>query len=500
MALTSNIVFDVPGVYVTEDTYGVVPASLSSFGTVYMLGSSPNVAAPVDTITFIESLDDFTNVFGASPSAASVKLFFDQRSGSGIYFVNVGKRSQRTVTVPTVTTGATYSLIFDGTNTISVVALAGETPAALVARLANEVNTKLPGVAYMVGNMVNFVSTSVITATANITLGTAVAAGALPTAVDVAHSISIAFSPEMRQGYLIAPEFFQAFTVSTDRIILANAMEALASDANFNWCALLDASATLATSKAVGTVTNAVNEAALYSSPKGHSSYFFPYWFNTTNTAVPMSASVAGVAIRAYRSKGFTQPPAGVTFPVYGVVDATYDVTAKSQAVLNPVGVNCGRRLPNGRGTVIYGSRTLSKNPYYKFLTTRVIMNVLSGTLKNAFDEFIFSSVDGLGVLFSRVKLTCIAICEAMRSSGALFGATPAEAYLVVCDLTNNPALDLESGKVTVDVIVKPSPVLEALSVRVARASIGTSLSEAIASGVATEIPNTAKDSQPKGR
>ena len=147
---------------------------------------------------------------------------------------------------------------------------------------------------------------------------------------------------------------------------------------------------------------------------------------------------------------------------------------------------------------MIYGSRTLAQNPFYKFMTTRVIMNILSGTLKRSFDEFVFTAVDGLGVLFSRVKLTCVNICETMRSSGALYGATPAEAYLVVCDATNNLPNDLEAGKVVVDVIVKPAPILEALHVRLSRASIGTNLTEVLSSGSVKPINNeSAKTVEP---
>ena len=85
-----------------------------------------------------------------------------------------------------------------------------------------------------------------------------------------------------------------------------------------------------------------------------------------------------------------------------------------------------------------------------------------------------------------------------MRSSGALYGATPAEAYLVVCDATNNLPNDLEAGKVVVDVIVKPAPILEALHVRLSRASIGTNLTEVLSSGSVKPINNeSAKTVEP---
>ncbi len=496
MALTSNLRFDVPGVYVTEDAYGAVPASLASFGTVYMLGTSVKANAPKDTITFVSSVADFTNVFGISPSSASVELFFEQRSGSGLYFINVSRREQRAITILSVTTGDIF-YIFIGAQPVSVTAVDGDTQATILAKFTKEMNVKYPQAAYIVGNVLSTIpGLTEVSCSGLVALTPVRLPDVYPTGYDVAHTINIAFDPDMRQGYLIAPEFFQNIVDQGNRAVVANAMEAFAADPEYNWMALIDCGTAVATGTAVGIIPRVTTERNIYSSPKGHGAYFFPYWKNALNTVVPMSASVAGVALRAYRAKGFQQPPAGTTLPVYGVIDATFNVSTKVQAVLNPIGINCGRRLPAGRGIVIYGSRTLSTNQYYRFITTRVIMNVLAGTLKRSFDDFVFSSVDGLGILFSRVKLTCMGICELMRTSGALYGATPEEAYLVTCDATNNPALDLEDGKVTVDVVVKPSPILETLGVRLSRASLGTTLVEAISSGSTSPANNAAKQEQ----
>ncbi len=493
MPLASNIRFDVPGVYVTEDTYGAIPASLASFGTAYMLGYSNKVGAPVDTITFVTSPEDFFNVFGSTLSTSAVQSYFDQRSGTGLYFVNVGKRETRTITVTTATVGAAYTLTI-GTVPITVTAVTGDTLATILGKLRDEVNVKHPQTAYILNNTLSTISgLTPVTVSANMTLGALTTFGVNPTVYDVAQTVNTAFDPEMRQGYVFAPEFYQNIASATDRASLAGVLEAFVSDPEYNWISIVDCGSDSATGSATGIVNRVTTERNLLSSPKGHSAFFFPYWKNLLNVNVPMSASVVGVALRAYRAKGFQQPPAGTTFPVYGVTDATFNVSSKTQAVLNPIGINCGRRLPAGRGVVIYGSRTLSTSPYYRFVTTRVIMNILAGTMRRSFDEFVFSSVDGLGILFSRIKLTCVGICEAMRKSGALYGSTPEDAYLVTCDATNNLPADLEDGKVTVDVVVKPSPILEALLVRLSRAALGTSLVESLSSGSSEPAKQSAK-------
>lgn len=486
MPLLPSLSFDTPGTFVTENQFGSIPSSLASFNAVYMLGYSSKSGAPVGTPYFIQSSDDFFNVFGASASTNSVKLFFDQRSGCGIYFVNVAVKASYTLAIATVTVGTTYSLTIDGI-TVSYNAVTGDTASIIFAKLADQVNTKLSYIAYQLGSVLK---TNSAASGTGITL-TSVAAPSYPTLQDVLSTVNTAFDPEMRQGFLIAPEFFQSFTSLSDRQALANAMEAFCADPLFYWLAIADCGANTAIAITGGGAVNlALAEVGGLQSPRGHLAYYFPYWVNASDLQVPMSASVVGVALRRYREEGYRQPPAGIRYPVYGVKDATFKVTDKIQAQLNPKGVNCGRKLPAGKGTVIYGARTVSTSPYYRFVTVRVIMNVLAGTLAGAFNEVVFSSVDGQAALFGRIKQTAITICERLRQAGALYGATPEEAYLVACDSSNNPPLDLEQGIVSLDVIVKPSPILEVLSIRLSRASLGTTLTETLSSGDTSAVSN----------
>ncbi|WP_414582390.1 hypothetical protein [Scytonema sp. PCC 10023] len=122
-------------------------------------------------------------------------------------------------------------------------------------------------------------------------------------------------------------------------------------------------------------------------------------------------------------------------------------------------------------------------------MTTRVILNILAGTLRGAFDSILFSTVDGQGMLFSRTKSTAVAVCEDLRTAGALYGATPEDAYLVVCDATNNQPGDLDNGQVSLDVIVKPSPVNEVMVVRLSRASLGTVLASVLSNSANVAAP-----------
>lgn len=195
MPLLPSLSFDTPGTFVTENQFGSIPSSLASFNAVYMLGYSSKSGAPVGTPYFIQSSDDFFNVFGASASTNSVKLFFDQRSGCGIYFVNVAVKASYTLAIATVTVGTTYSLTIDGI-TVSYNAVTGDTASIIFAKLADQVNTKLSYIAYQLGSVLK---TNSAASGTGITL-TSVAAPSYPTLQDVLSTVNTAFDPEMRQG------------------------------------------------------------------------------------------------------------------------------------------------------------------------------------------------------------------------------------------------------------------------------------------------------------
>lgn len=487
--------FSVPGTYVTEDTYGKVPAALADHSLMYMLMFSNKAGAPVDELTFISSLADFDNTFGPGYSRPSVQLFFAQFPESGFYCVNVPSRASRSVSVTLGAVGSVYSLTIDG-YVVSYTSVVGDTAPMVLSALADKVNSTATHLASMVsGNLRLVDSDTVVSSSGNVTLGAVVPAATYPVAQDVVDSATKVLVSDLRQGFIVAPEFYLEITDMAQRALLANSLDALCARDGHKWVNVVDCGEEVATATTgAGALNLALKERAMLQSPAGHSWYFFPHWVNGDNVNVPMSTSVVAVAIKRYRVN-FADPPAGTSFPVYGVTSQTFRVRNEHQGILNPVGVNCGRIFDEAtisprKGACIYGCRTLSTSGFWKFGTTRVIANVLEGTLRYAFDTFIFQSVDGEGEAFNRIMQTAVSICERMRLSRAFYGKTPDEAYFVVCDERNNPLIDLEAGRVNVDVYFKPAPMLEILIIRVHRTSLDTVITEAFSqanSGTSTE-------------
>jgi hypothetical protein len=233
-------------------------------------------------------------------------------------------------------------------------------------------------------------------------------------------------------------------------------------------------------------------EALSYSTTQGFLAYYAPYVKNDVGIFIQPTSYVAGLAIRRYRDEasGFRLPPAGAKYSLAGARGVEIQISTAQQEVSNPQGLNALRQLP-GYSTVdadtgevfgpvfVWGSRTRvnrgnATQALYSFVNTRVILNVIYGSMLSAFDGQIFNVIDGRAVTFNQIRaIAHNTLYENFYIPGALFGATPAEAFEVVCDERNNPAGALENGFVNVKVFVVPAPTLERIEVDLVRVGIG---------------------------
>jgi len=206
--------------------------------------------------------------------------------------------------------------------------------------------------------------------------------------------------------------------------------------------------------------------------PFGHAAFYAPYIKNAADRFVPPSGFIAGIACSRYVNEGFQQAPAGARYPLRGANALRFDITAQQQEVTYPLGLNPIRSLPN-RGIVAWGARTTSSNALFKFVNTRAILNVLLDVLARSFDDILFEQIDSAGTLYARAKSIATQVMGQLYRQGALFGARPEQAYLVVCSDANNAVSDLENGTLRLDAYVATSPTLERLVVTVVRTPAG---------------------------
>jgi hypothetical protein len=231
----------------------------------------------------------------------------------------------------------------------------------------------------------------------------------------------------------------------------------------------------------VDNVNRLLEDSQRYSNPFGFIAYYGPYIENGAGQFIPPSPYVTGVALRRYRSEGYQFPPAGVKYQLADAVGAQIAINSAQQNLLNPEGCNAVRTLPGYPDTAVYicGGRTRLGNPddaqqkLYQFVNTRVILNVVYGSLRNAFDTQIFNVIDGFGVVFNQIVSVGNSVLNQLYVRGALFGARPSDAFQVICDERINSGEDLENGIVNAKVFVTPVPTLERIQIDLIRVAIG---------------------------
>lgn len=190
-----------------------------------------------------------------------------------------------------------------------------------------------------------------------------------------------------------------------------------------------------------------------------------------TNRFVPPSGHLAGVWARSDTSRGVHKAPANEV--VRGAVALETQLTRAEQELLNPLGVNCIRTFP-GRGIRVWGARTLSSDPAWRYLNVRRLFNYLEESILNGTQWVVFEPNDT--ALWARIRRTISAFLVNEWRRGALFGLTPDEAFYVKCDRETNPAESIDAGQVICEVGVAPVKPAEFVIFRLAQISGGTSL------------------------
>ncbi|MDI2125254.1 phage tail sheath family protein [Yinghuangia seranimata] len=189
------------------------------------------------------------------------------------------------------------------------------------------------------------------------------------------------------------------------------------------------------------------------------------------NRFVPPSGAVAGIWARNDESRGVHKAPANEV--VRGAVDLAVQLTKAEHDLLNPIGVNCLRAFP-GRGIRVWGARTLSSDPSWRYLNVRRLFNYLEESILVGTQWVVFEPNDD--ALWARIRRTISAFLVNEWRKGALFGLSPDEAFYVKCDRETNPAEGIDAGQVVCEIGVAPVKPAEFVIFRLAQFSGGTSL------------------------
>jgi uncharacterized protein len=190
-------------------------------------------------------------------------------------------------------------------------------------------------------------------------------------------------------------------------------------------------------------------------------------------TFLPPSGSVAGVWARNDSTRGVHKAPANEV--MRGVIALESGLTKGEHDQLNPAGINCIRAFP-GQGIRIWGARTLSSDPEWRYLNVRRLFNFVEKSILLGTNWVVFEPNDQM--LWDTVRRTISSFLRRVWRSGALFGKTPGEAFYVKCDAENNPQENLDVGILTVDIGMAPVKPAEFVVFRISQFAQGAALEE----------------------
>lgn len=159
--------------------------------------------------------------------------------------------------------------------------------------------------------------------------------------------------------------------------------------------------------------------------------------------AAAPSGFVCGIFARTDLERGVHKAPANEV--VIGASRFETDIVRDEQDVLNPLAVNCLRRL-EGRGLRVWGARTLASDPQWKYVNVRRYFIYLEKSIERGLQWTVFEP--DAEPLWSRLRATVEDFLLRQWQGGALQGDRPEAAFFVRCDRTTMTQADIDNGRV----------------------------------------------------
>ena len=185
---------------------------------------------------------------------------------------------------------------------------------------------------------------------------------------------------------------------------------------------------------------------------------------NGRTRAIPPSGHMAGIYARTDETRGVHKAPANEV--VRGAIGLEVQITKGEHDELNPIGVNAIRGFP-GRGIRVWGARTLSSDPSWRYINVRRLFSMIEKSIEDGTQWVVFEPNDSN--LWARVRRDITAFLRMVWRSGALFGTTPDQAFYVKCDAETNPPEVRDLGQMVVEIGLSPVKPAEFVIMRISQ-------------------------------
>jgi len=169
------------------------------------------------------------------------------------------------------------------------------------------------------------------------------------------------------------------------------------------------------------------------------------------NIFIPPSGSVAGIYARSDNTNGVQKAPANEV--VRACVGLRTPYNKGEQDILNPMGVNLIRAFP-GQGIRVWGARTLSSDPQWKYVNVRRLFIYIEETIRANTNWVVFES--NTPALWARVRSTIEGFLLTLWSNGALAGSSAGEAFFCEIGPSTMTQDDIDNGRLICTIGVAP--------------------------------------------
>jgi phage tail sheath protein FI len=166
----------------------------------------------------------------------------------------------------------------------------------------------------------------------------------------------------------------------------------------------------------------------------------------TDRITCPPAGFVAGVYANTDVQRGVHKPPANETLP--NVLGFAQQINRFQQELLNPNGINCLRSFEN-RGHRVWGGRTLSSDPEWKYVNVRRYFLYLERSIEKSTQWVVFEPNGER--LWSNVRSTVDSFLYNEWVNGRLLGSAKT-AYFVRCDRSTMTQNDLDNGRLVCEI------------------------------------------------
>lgn len=157
---------------------------------------------------------------------------------------------------------------------------------------------------------------------------------------------------------------------------------------------------------------------------------------------LPPSGFICGIFARNDIARSVSKSPGNEI--VRGALRFERNISHAEQEVLNPRGVNCLRFFP-GRGNRLWGARTASSDPEWKYIGPRRYFLFLEHSIDRSTQWAVFENNGPQ--LWANVREAVTSFLYNEWRNGNLLGSTPEEAFFVRVDRSTMTQNDLDNGR-----------------------------------------------------